>query len=123
MIVDDSSLIRQRLVAMLSRIEGVTVVGEAGTGAQALEKIVALEPDVVTLDIMMSNGTGVEALERIAKLESPPTCIVLTNYPYPAFRKRCLQLGAKHFLSKAAEFDRIPAILEDMVAEQRGRGA
>lgn len=121
LVVDDSAVIRQRLVAMLSGLNGVDVVGEAPTAAEALKLACELKPDVVTMDIVMPGASGVEAIEWIRSLDCPPTCIVLTNYPYPAFRARCSELGARYFLNKASEFGLIPEILEEIAKEKRER--
>jgi DNA-binding NarL/FixJ family response regulator len=112
LIVDDSTAVRQRLVAILNQIDGVKVVGEATDAEEALELCQALRPDVMTLDLVLPGESGVDVLEQVKKLESPPQVIVLTNYPYPAFRKRCLDLGAEFFLNKATEFDKIEKILK-----------
>ena len=111
LIVDDSTAVRQRLVAILNQIDGVEVVGEATDADEALELCQTLRPDVMTLDLVLPGESGVDVLEQIKQLECSPRVIVLTNYPYPAFRKRCLALGAEFFLNKATEFDRIAGIL------------
>ena len=113
LIVDDSKDVRRRLVALLSSIEGVEVLGEAGDSAEALEFCEAHHPDVVTLDLILTDESGVEALRKIRGLDAPPRVIVLTNYPYPVFKKRCLDLGAEHFLNKATEFEKIRGILTE----------
>jgi DNA-binding NarL/FixJ family response regulator len=118
LVVDDSVFIRQRLVAMLNGLRGVDVVGEAATAAEAQRLTSELKPDVVTVDIVMPGGSGVEVIGWLMNLDCPPTCIVLTNYPYPAFRARCSQLGARYFLNKATEFGRIPDILEEIAKEK-----
>ena len=111
LIVDDSSAVRQRLVTILSNTEGVEVVGEAKDSAEALGLCAYLRPDVVTLDLVLPDESGVEVLQKIKRMDNPPQVIVLTNYPYPAFKRRCLALGAEYFLNKATEFERIEAIL------------
>ena len=111
LIVDDSDAVRQRLVTILENTEGVEVVGEAKDSAEALGLCAYLRPDVVTLDLVLPDESGVEVLQKIKRMDDPPEVIVLTNYPYPAFKRRCLALGAEYFLNKATEFERIGAIL------------
>lgn len=113
LIVDDSSLIRQRLIALLNGLDGVEVTGEAETAVHGLESVHALNPDVVTIDLTMPGGSGLKLLEEIRKLDKAPMTIVLTNYPYPEFRKRCAELGVDFFLNKASEIQRLPQILEE----------
>ena len=115
LIVDDSSVIRQRLLALLNPLSGVTVVGQATTPEDGLELTRTLAPTVVTLDINLKGGSGLDLLREIKTLPSPPLVIVLTNYPYPAFRSRSSELGAEHFLTKSREFHQIQMILEDLV--------
>jgi DNA-binding NarL/FixJ family response regulator len=118
LIVDDSTAVRQRLVAILNQIAGVQVVGEATDADEALKLCQDLRPDVMTLDLVLPGESGVDVLEQVQQLDFPPQVIVLTNYPYPAFRKRCMELGAGFFLNKATEFDRIEGILSGVVAEE-----
>ncbi|HEX9887303.1 MAG TPA: response regulator transcription factor [Longimicrobiales bacterium] len=110
-IVDDSTVIRQRLRALVNSLDGVVVAGEAGDGAAGLEIIRNARPDVVILDIMMPGASGLDVLKEVKASPEAPTVIVLTNYPYSAFRQRSISLGAEHFLVKATEFDRIRGIL------------
>lgn len=110
-VVDDSPLIRDGLTRLIEMVDGIDVVGQAEDATQGLELVRALAPDAVTLDIMMPNGNGLELLEQIKRLPSSPTVILLTNYPYPAFKKRCVELGADFFLNKGTEFTRVPRIL------------
>ena len=111
LIVDDSTAVRQRLVARVNQIEEAEVVGEAGDASEALTLCESLRPDFMTLDLILPGESGVDILGRIKKLGAPPKVIVLTNYPYPAFRIRCLELGAEFFLNKATELDKIGEIL------------
>lgn len=114
LIVDDSTVIRQRIRAMVHALDHVTVVGEAGDGEAGLEAVREIQPDVVILDIMMPGPSGLDVLQQIKAQPDPPAVIVLTNYPYSAFRQRSTALGAEHFLVKSTEFDRIRGILTGM---------
>ena len=51
-------------------------------------------------------------LKKLRKSARIPITVVLTNYPYPHYRKKCLEAGAKYFLDKSTEFSKIPEILE-----------
>jgi len=106
-IADDSSVIRERLNALLSDLPGVEVIGEAGDAEEALKGIQELNLDVVILDIRMPGGNGIRVLEKIKKSETSPVIIMLTNYPYPQYRKKCTDLGADYFFDKSTEFERI----------------
>lgn len=121
-IVDDSKALRERLVNMLSEMDGVEVVGEACDAAEAISGIRSLKPRVVILDIQMPGGSGIEVLKAI-KQESPaPVVMMLTNHAYDQYREKCMKLGADYFLDKARDIERLPVIIQDLVG-QREPGA
>jgi len=111
-IADDSLIVRERLVTILDELAGIEIVGQAGHVAEAISAIRKLKPDVVILDIRMPSGSGIDVLQNIKQDEPAPMVIILTNYPYPAYRQKCLQAGADFFLDKSTEFDQIPALFE-----------
>ena len=112
LVVDDSTVIRERLSGILNELEGITIVGEAEDGRAAVTMVEDLRPDVVILDIRMSGGSGMEALEQIKSLDPAPVVAILTNYPYSQYRDRCAALGADFFFDKSTEFVRIGEALE-----------
>lgn len=110
LIVDDSAVVRDRVTAMLSDLESVEVVGHAGTVSEATASVQALNPDVVILDIRLMDGSGIDVLTYIKQYRPELKVIMLTNYPYPQYRKKCLDAGADFFLDKSTEFDQIAAV-------------
>jgi len=115
-IVDDSEVVCSGLESMLSEIEGVRVTGKAQDVRGAVEAIQRLQPDFVILDIRLIDGSGIDVLKEIKKRDPSPAVLVLTNYPYPQYRKKCLDLGAEYFLDKVTEIDKIPGIFKNMKA-------
>jgi len=113
-IVDDSDLLRQRLGAMLSQMQGIEVVGEARDALEATKLILNLKPDVVILDIRMPAGSGIDVLENIKRVRPAPKVIMLTNYPYPQYRKKAEDAGAEFFFDKATEFDKVAEAVEGL---------
>lgn len=113
-IADDSLVVREHLVTMLDELARVEIVGQAENVAEAISAIRNLQPDVVILDIWMPDGSGIDILQNIKQDEAAPMVIILTNYPYPGYRQRCLQAGADYFLDKSTEFDQIPKLLEQL---------
>ena len=111
-IADDSRIVQEHLVTMFDELAEVEIVGQAETVAEAISAIGKLRPDVVILDIRMPDGSGIDVLQTIKQGEPAPAVIVLTNYPYPAYRQKCLQAGADFFLDKSTEFDQIPELIE-----------
>lgn len=111
-IVDDSAIVRDRFEAIIAELDRVSLVGQASRGPGALEAIRDLEPDVVILDIRMPQGNGIEILKEMKANENSPRVIMLTAYPYPQYRQKCLAAGADHFFDKATEFDRVAEVLQ-----------
>ncbi len=119
-VVDDSSLVRERLVALLSAVDGVQVVGTADNAEAGIAGIAEAAPDVAILDIRMPEGSGISVLEAIKRQGECPVVIMLTNYPYPQYRRRCLEAGADYFFDKSSEFQKVTDVLVRMVAEEEG---
>ncbi len=113
-IADDSEAVVERLRTMLSEIEGIAIVGQAKDALEAKERILELQPDVVILDIRMPKGSGIEVLKEVKRQKQAPAVIVLTAYPYPQYRRRCLELGAEFFFDKGSEFHKVPEALRQM---------
>lgn len=114
LIADDSRIVRQRLVTMISEIEGISVIGEAQDSGGAIESIMRLHPDAVVLDIRMPGGGGFHVIREIKNNGSTPTIIVLTNYPYPQYRRKCAELGVPFFFDKSIEFEKVTEVLEQL---------
>src|SRR5512143_3397602 len=89
-LVDDSVVIRQRLKRMLADLKEVQVTGEAGDADQATQAIKDSKPDVVLMDIHLIGGSGIDVLEKVKREQPAPAVIILTNYPYPQYRQKCL---------------------------------
>ena len=107
MVVDDAATVRHRLLASLRKAHGVTEVAQAASGEEALELLEEFKPDLITLDLMLPGMSGLEVLEEIRKRDAEVKIVILTNYPYPAFRRKCLAMGANQFYGKSTETDRI----------------
>ena len=111
LIVDDSEVIRQRLRSLISDTENVELAGEAEDTQSAIDLWQSTNPDIVILDLRMPGGGGINVLREIKK-QSPETMVViLTNYPYIAYRKRCIELGADYFFDKSLEFGKVKDIV------------
>ena len=108
LIVDDSPILRERVAAMLSEVSrDIELVGEAGNAFVAMDAICRLKPDAVILDISMPGKTGIDVLREIKRDAEPPMVMILTNYPHPQYRKKCMALGADYFFDKSTEFCKV----------------
>jgi DNA-binding NarL/FixJ family response regulator len=114
-IADDSAVFRERLIEMLSELPEIEIIGQAEDGIQATKLIEKLNPDVVILDIRMPGGSGIDVLEDIKKINAVPIVIILTNYPYPQYRKKCMKAGADYFFDKATEFEKVTEVLIKLI--------
>jgi DNA-binding NarL/FixJ family response regulator len=115
-LVDDSVVIRQRLKRLLADMNGVTVIGESGNAQEATDAILGQKPDVVLLDIhLLNDGSGIDVLQTLKKTKPAPAVIVLTNYPYPQYRQKCLEAGADFFFIKSTEFDQVVPALKQLI--------
>jgi len=120
-IVDDSALVRERLIAMISEHPEIEITGQAENAQEATNSIRKLKPDVAILDIRMPGGNGIEVLRNIKKNSSAPTVIILTNYPYPQYRKKCMEAGADYFFDKSTEFQKIIEVIKKLIQESNAQ--
>ncbi len=120
LIVDDHPVIREGLRKMTALSPDLEVVGEAGDGQQALEKVQALRPNVVLMDVRMSGMDGVEATRRI-RTEFPATeVIILSSYDEDRYVFEALRAGAKSYLLKDVSPDRLAEAIRSVA---RGESA
>jgi DNA-binding NarL/FixJ family response regulator len=111
-VVDDSVLLREQVVGLLSELVGIEIVGQAQYPVEAFQAICMLKPDVVILDIHLIGGSGIDVLQRTKRLDPAPVVIMLTNSPTPPYRRKCMMAGADFFLDKSSEFANVKAIIQ-----------
>ncbi len=121
LIIDDSALIRANLVRTLTELEEIEVVGQAADAREGLKLAAELQPNLVTLDIWMPGGSGLDVIQQLKQLEPSPIVMVLTNYPYRAYRERAVKVGADFFFDKSTEFHEALAALRDKTKQARTR--
>lgn len=107
LIIDDHTLFREGLKALLTRQEGVEVIGEAGDGAEGVRKVMDLGPDVVLMDIKMPDMTGLEALRLIMESRPDTKVIILTVSEDDEDLFTAVRAGAKGYLLKNVEADKL----------------
>jgi DNA-binding NarL/FixJ family response regulator len=117
-VADDSVLVRERLIALLNGIGNVEIVGQARNAAEAIASIREARPDIVVLDIRMPDGSGITVLEGLRGEIPAPKVIMLTNYPFAQYRRKCLEAGASFFFDKSTEFHKIPNAVEQLSDEE-----
>jgi two-component system response regulator DevR len=119
-VVEDSDIVRTRLVAMLAELRGVRVAGEAASVADAVAQLPAGHLDAVLVDLRLPDGDGFDVIRAAKALTPAPAVVVLTSYAYAQLRAQSLAAGADWFLDKATEFPRIPEILDDVARAAAG---
>ncbi len=100
MIVDDHPVVREGLRGMLESDPGITVVGEAASGDEAVVRARELTPDVILMDLRMPGGDGVSATTRILADRPESRVIVLTTYEADQDIVRAVEAGATGYLLK-----------------------
>jgi DNA-binding NarL/FixJ family response regulator len=100
-LLDDHEIVRRGIAQLFETEDDMTVVGEAGTAAQALARIPALRPDVAILDVNLPDGDGISVCRDIrSSVDPPPACLMLTSYPDDEALFGAIMAGAAGYLLK-----------------------
>ncbi|MFU2488079.1 EAL domain-containing protein [Thauera sp. WH-1] len=111
-VVEDSALVREHLLALLGAQPGLEVVGHASGEDEALRLIAAQRPDVVLLDLALSPGSGLSLLKRVhATPGLAPRMLVLTNQPADPYEALCTAAGADGYFDKCGDLSLLLAKL------------
>jgi DNA-binding NarL/FixJ family response regulator len=102
LIADDQMLVRQGLAVLLDAESGITVVGQAVDGLDAVARVAELTPDVVLMDIRMPRLGGIEATRRVTAGGATVKVLVLTTFDLDEYVYEALRAGASGFLLKDA---------------------
>jgi two-component system, OmpR family, response regulator len=118
LLVEDSRVLAERLREALLAVPGVQLAGTVDSEAEAVAALQRQPVDVVLLDLHLRQGTGFGVLRAIPSDRVKKTVvIVLTNYDLAEYRRAAAALGARHFLDKLRDFDRLPTLLQEIGAE------
>ncbi|WGX96257.1 response regulator transcription factor [Nocardioides sp. L-11A] len=115
-LVDDQDLVRAGFRMLIDSQPDLSVVGEAGDGGEALERLAVTRCDVVLMDVRMPRLDGVEATRRLAERPDSPQVIVLTTFDLDEYAFAAIRAGAAAFLLK----DATPETLLDAIRTVHG---
>ncbi|MFC1871003.1 response regulator [Chloroflexota bacterium] len=112
LIVDDHTLVRDGIKALLALAADIEVVGEAANGMEALQKVSGLSPDIVLMDLAMPVMGGLEATRRIRKLYPRTRVLALTQYDDTDYVVPVIESGAKGFITKMSAFAELATAIQ-----------
>ncbi len=118
LVVDDHTLVRDGLCRLLTVGGEVEVLGQAGTGAEAVQLCGALRPAVVLLDYNLPDMDGLESTRQILELGLLPPCrvLILTMYTSEEYAVRLIRAGASGFLAKSVPAEELMAAIRKVAA-------
>lgn len=111
LIVDDQEETRKNVARLLQFENDINVVGTARTGADAIKQTMALDPDVVLMDINMPDMDGIEATERIQEQSPISQIVILSVQGDTNYMRRAMLAGAKYFLTKPPKSDELVDVI------------
>ena len=112
LIVDDHTLVRDGIRALLSLVSNVEVIGEAANGKEAIERVQELSPDVVLMDLSMPIMGGLEATRRIRKEHPKTRVLALTQYDDSEYVIPVIEAGACGFVTKMVAFSELATAIQ-----------
>ena len=102
LVVDDHAVVREGLRALISAKPGMTVVGEAADGVEAVQKARSLQPDVILMDLVMPRKDGIEAIDEITGENPKARVLVLTSFAADDKVFPAIKAGAQGYVLKAS---------------------
>jgi DNA-binding NarL/FixJ family response regulator len=117
--VEDSAVVRERLVETIDEIPQARIVGQAETAAEVLSALSQIRPCVLILDVQLRDGSGFNVLKsmRARNVDWPPLIIGVMNYPRDDYCEICRKFGANYVFDKASEFDQVREAMLRELAE------
>jgi len=118
LVVDDNALLRNGVSTLLQN-ENWNVCGEAENGKQAIEKVLALKPDLVLMDLNMPVMNGVEATKQIRRLAPSTKIVVLSMHKSQEIETQAKGAGAEAYVNKSTPFEDLSRVIRQMLGSNR----
>jgi NarL family two-component system response regulator LiaR len=118
LIVDDQGIVRKGIRALLAEVKGMTIIGEASDGLEAVKLADSLQPDVILMDLVMPRMDGIEAIRQIMAKHPTARILALTSFAADDKVFPAIKAGALGYLLKDSEPEDLIAAIKDI---QRGR--
>lgn len=115
-IADIDPLFIRNVRRAFSVCHSAEIVGESGSGRQALAQIQRLRPDVVLADIQLPELDGIALLREVRRLRNPPAVVICTRFYSSASMEWAYRYGASFFLCKPVDYARLPGLMADCAA-------
>ena len=116
LIVDDAIFMRKMISDILVE-NGMEIVGEADTGAKAVDKFMELRPDLVTMDIIMPEMNGIDAVRKIMEFDSQAKVVMCSALGQQALVQEAITAGAKDFLIKPFNAARVVEVIAKVFSQ------
>ncbi len=121
LLVEDSKVLTERLSEVIRQIPEIELLPAVDTEEAARAAVARERVDVMILDLHLKHGNGFGVLRALNQIPERPIVVVLTNYDLPQYKDAALALGAAHFMDKIRDYDRLPEVLNELVAKARSR--
>jgi len=121
-LADDHAVVRQGLRGLLENEPDFTVVGEAGSGLEAIRLVSDLKPEVLVLDVMMDDISGIEVARQVKDLSPGTAVIILSMYSGKGHIVKALQAGARGYVVKKAAAEELVQAVREVAAGRRYLG-
>jgi DNA-binding NarL/FixJ family response regulator len=115
-VVDDNDMLRYGMSVVLEAVEDISFVGEARSGAEALELCGRVNPDVILVDLVMPEMSGVVTIQKIREAMPHIRCIALTSFDEAQLVRDALDAGAISYLIKNLSLDALAQSIRDAYA-------